>query len=462
MTTSHPARTPRRHAPARLRPALTRASLNILNIRAGLALATAAIALPAAAQTAPQVATMKATIAADQERNVALLERLVNQNSGSLNIDGVTKVGAMMRAELEPLGFTVTWEDMRAAGRAGHLVATKPGKGPKILLVGHLDTVFEPSSPFQTFTRKGDTATGPGVGDDKGGMVVLVAALRAMQAAGTLKGANLTVYLTGDEEKAGEPIDVARKGLIAAGKAADYALEYEGLVTDGGRDMATIARRGSGSWELKTTGITGHSAGIFNPSMGYGANYELVRIVDAFRRELPEANLTFNIGVMAGGTPATLDAAGETATATGKTNIIASQAIARGDMRPLTLEQQARVRAKMEAIVAQHLPKTGATLTFFDSYPPVAPSDGNASLLEKLNAASRAVGLPELPPLEPMKRGAADSGFIAADVPVLGGLGLAGTGAHAEGETADLTSIPRQALRSAALITRLSQERTPK
>ncbi len=431
-------------------------------IRTTLAAALLATALPAAAQTPAQIGRMKATIAAEEARNVALLERLVNQNSGTLNIDGVTKVGVMMRAELEPLGFTVTWVDMAAAKRAGHIVATKRGAGPNILLIGHLDTVFEPASPFQTFVRRGDRAIGPGVGDDKGGMVVLVAALRAMHAAGTLKDANLTVYLTGDEEKAGEPIGTARAGLIAAGKAADYALEYEGLVIDESRDMATVARRGAGSWELKTTGVTGHSAGVFNATMGYGANYELVRILDTFRRELPEANLTFNIGVMAGGTPATLDSAGETASATGKTNIIAAQAIARGDLRPLTPEQQARVRAKMEAIVAQNLAKTTATLTFFDSYPPVAPTDGNTALLAKLNAASRAAGLPELPPLEPMKRGAADSGFVAADVPVLGGLGLSGTGAHAEGEGADLTSIPRQALRSAVLITALSKERAGK
>ncbi len=424
------------------------------------ALAFAAIT-PASAQTKISAADtrMKATIAADQARNIALLEKLVNQNSGSMNIEGVTKVGAMMRAELEPLGFTVTWEDMRATGRGGHLVATKAGKGARVLMIGHLDTVFEPSSPFQQFTRTGDRAVGPGVGDDKGGMVVIVAALRAMQAAGTLKDAAITVYLTGDEEKVGIPQEKARAGLIAAGKAADYALEYEGLVIDDGVDMATIARRGAGGWEVRTTGITAHSAGVFNDTVGYGASYELVRILDAFRRELPEANLTYNIGVMAGGTPATLDEAGETATATGKTNIIASQAVARGDLRALTPEQEKRVRDKMRAIVAQHLPKTGGTIDFFESYPPMAPTPGNSALLAKLNAVSRDLGLPEMPPLDPLRRGAADSGFVAADVPTLGGLGMSGGGAHAEGEWVDLRSIERQALRSAVLITRLTKER---
>jgi glutamate carboxypeptidase len=423
-----------------------------------LAAITLAVASPAAAQTASQIAAMRKTIATEQPRHVALLERLVNQNSGSLNLDGVTRVDQTMRAELEPLGFTVAWEDMRAAGRAGHLVATKAGKGARVLLIGHLDTVFEPSSPFQRFERAGDRATGPGVGDDKGGLIVIVAALRAMQAAGTLKDAAVTVYLTGDEEKTGTPLATARAGLIAAGKAADYALEYEGLVVDEGRDMATIARRGAGSWEVKATGTSGHSSGVGAQS-GYGAAYELVRILDAFRRDLPEANLTYNIGVMAAGTPATLDEAGETARATGKTNIIASDAVARGDLRALTREQETRVRDRMRAIVAQHLPKTDASITFFDSYPPMAPTPGNTALLGKLDAVNRALGLPTMPPLDPLRRGAADSGFVAADVPTLGGLGPAGSGAHAAGEWVDLPSIQRQALRSAALLTRLTAER---
>ena len=100
----------------------------------------------------------------------------------------------------------VRWIDMRETGRAGHIVATHRGPGRNVLLIGHLDTVFEPDSPFQRFTRHGDRATGPGVGDDKGGVVVIVAAMRAMHAAGTLRDANITIVLTGDEERPGSPI----------------------------------------------------------------------------------------------------------------------------------------------------------------------------------------------------------------------------------------------------------------
>jgi glutamate carboxypeptidase len=417
------------------------------------------VALPAAAQS-PQDARMRAAIAADQTRNEALLERLVVQNSGTLNLAGVRKVGELLRAELEPLGFTVRWEAQERTGRAGHLIATHKGnsRGSRVLLIGHLDTVFEPSSPFTGFKREGRRAIGPGVGDDKGGTVVIVAALRAMQAAGTLKTADITVFLTGDEEKTGTPLDAARGSLIAAGKAADVALEYEGLASEGGKDFGTVARRSSSSWELRTTGKTGHSSGVFGPGLGYGAIYELARILDDFRRELPEPNATFNVGVVAGGTPATIDAGGVNVTATGKTNIVAATAVARGDLRTLTPEQDAKIRAAMTAIVARHLPQTAATLTFFDSYPPMAPTPGNRALLGKLNAVNRDLGLPEMPEYDPAKRGAADSGFVAAAVPTLGGLGMSGGGAHAEGEWVDLDSLPRQALRSAVLISRLAAE----
>lgn len=403
---------------------------------------------------------MAAAVDAEQARTIALLERLVNQNSGSLNLEGVRAVGEMMRAELEPLGFTVRWVDMRETGRAGHLVATHAGRGRNVLLIAHLDTVFEPDSPFQRFERQGNRATGPGIGDDKGGLVVIVAALRAMQAAGTLRHANITIVLTGDEERTGSPIAVARRDLIEAGRAADFALEFENLARDGGRDVGSVARRSSTNWTLTARGRTGHSSGVCGEQMGCGAIYELARILDTFRRELPEPNLTYNVGVMAGGTPATLDADGFRTSASGKTNIVAETAIARGDLRSLTAEQDARVRARMQAIVARHLPNTSAELVFgADGYPPMAPTEGNRALLARLNLVNRDLDLPDMAELDPARRGAADSAFVAADVDTLAGMGAAGGNTHAEGEWVDLDSLPRQARRAAILITRLTRER---
>ena len=430
-------------------------------MRALLLLAFLALAAPAEARLSHEEQAIAAAVDRDNDRSIALLQRMVNQNSGTLNLAGVAAVGEMVRAELVPLGFEVRWVDMRATGRAGHIVALHRGngRGKRILLIGHLDTVFEPDSPFQAFTRAGNRATGPGVGDCKGGDVVLIEALRAMQAAGTLQGADIMVVMTGDEERPGAPIAAARRDLIEAGRWADVALEYENVATEDGRDYGTIARRSATSWTLTAHGRSGHSSGVFGTELGYGAIYEMARILDAFRRELPEPNLTYNVGVIGGGTPATIDADGFRVSASGKTNITAATAIARGDLRALTPEQDARVRARMEAIVAQHLPRTEATLVFSDDgYPPMAPTAGNRALLAQLNGVNRDLGLPEMPEYDPAKRGAADSSFVAAEADTLGGMGASGSGAHAVGESIALDSLARQAKRSAILITRLSRE----
>ncbi|HEV2598747.1 M20/M25/M40 family metallo-hydrolase [Sphingopyxis sp.] len=421
-----------------------------------------ALAPAAQAKLSKTESTMAKTVASEQARSLALLERLVNQNSGSQNLEGVEKVGAMMRAELEPLGFKVEWKDMRDTGRAGHLIATHKGKadGKRLLLIAHLDTVFEPDSPFQKFVRKGDRGEGPGAGDDKGGMVVIVAALRAMKAAGTLKDANIEIHMTGDEEDAGTPIEKARADLIDAGKRSDVALDFEGLVRDNGADMGSIARRSSDSWTVTATGKSAHSSGIFSAAAGDGAIYELTRIIHRFRTELPEPNLTFNVGLIAGGQQADLDAGGIRATVNGKTNIIAPVAVARGDLRALSPEQIERVKAKMAAIVAEHAPGTDAKISFDPGgYPSMAPTDGNRALLAKLNGVNRDLGLAEMAPLDPLKRGAGDISFVAADVDGLAGLGPYSTGDHAPGEAVDIPSIDRQATRAAILMSRLSAEK---
>jgi glutamate carboxypeptidase len=414
------------------------------------------------AALSPAERKIAARVEAGYEPSVALLEKLVNQNSGSMNLAGVKAVADMLRPQFEALGFAVTWKPMEAAKRAGHLIATHKGRAgtTKMLLIGHLDTVFEPDSPYQTFVREGDFARGPGVADDKGGVVTMLLALQAMQAAGTLKDANIEVVLTGDEEDSGDPIAIARADLIAAGKRADVALDFEGLAQEDGKDMGSIARRSSNSWTLTATGKSGHSSGIFSASAGDGAIYELARIISAFRKELPEPNLTFNVGLIGGGQSADVDKDGVRIAVTGKTNIIPPVAIAKGDFRTLSEEQTQRVRAKMQGIVdAGHLPGTGASIAFDMGYPSMAPTPGNRALLTKLNAINRDLGLGEMPALDPLKRGAGDIAFVAADTDGLVGLGLASSGDHSPAEKADLSTMKRQAKRAAILMSRLAGEK---
>ncbi|HET6943226.1 MAG TPA: M20/M25/M40 family metallo-hydrolase [Sphingomicrobium sp.] len=414
----------------------------------------------AAAELSAPERTMIETVDAEQERTLSMLETWVNQNSGSQNAAGVRAVGKMLSSELEPLGFKVDWVDMKAAGRAGHIIARHKGngRGKRMLLIGHLDTVFEPDSPFQKWERNGDRGIGPGAGDDKGGMAVMIAALRAMQAAGTLRKADITVVLTGDEEDAGDPIELARGPLVEAGKWADVALDFEGLAQKEGKDMGSIARRSSDSWTLTVTGRTGHSSGVMHPD--YGANYELARIIDAFRRELGEDKLTYNVGMIGGGASADLDSGRIRLAATGKTNIIAATAVARGDLRAISQDQIDRTKAKMQAIVGSSLPGTKAEIHFDPGgYPPMAPTEGNRALLARLNTVNSDMGLEPMGELDPMERGAGDISFVAADTDGLVGLGSAGSGSHAPGESVDIPSISRQAKRAAILMSRLATER---
>lgn len=403
------------------------------------------------------------TVDSEQQRTVAMLERWVDQNSGTMNKAGVEAVRDMVEPELRELGFKTEWIDMSAVGRAGHLVARHAGsrRGKRLLLIGHLDTVFEPDSPFQRWVRQGDQAQGPGSGDDKGGDAVIIAALRAMKAAGTLKNANITVFLTGDEEDAGRPLAISRRDLVAEGKRADVALDFEDLAVedgpDGPMDMGSTARRSAGDWTLTVTGRSAHSAGV--GAGDYGAIYELARIIDQFRRELPEDKLTYNVGLIGGGQTADIDAEKIRLQATGKTNIIAATAVARGDLRAISQDQIDRVEAKMRAIVAQPLAGAHAEISFNpDIYPPMAPTEGNRAILGELNGVNRDMGLPDMGELDASKRGAGDISFVASDVSGLAGMGPESSGSHTASEAVDIPSIFKQAKRAAILMSRLAAQ----
>jgi glutamate carboxypeptidase len=408
-------------------------------------------------QLSTQEAAIVHSIDEEAPAAVGLLEKIVNINSGTFNPAGVLEVGKVLEREFQALGFTTRFVSMDAVKRAPSLVAERRGsRGKRVLLLGHMDTVFEPSSPFQKFVRTGDIASGPGASDMKGGIVVILSALKALKSAGVLDGSKITVFITGDEESAGEPTEISRKEMVETGKNSDAALSFEGGVGEHGKDYASTARRGATSWELRVHGKTGHSSAIFTPTMGDGAVFELSRILNQFHDTLRGPNMTYGVGLVLGGSNIEVDPNGD-ASVSGKANIIPGEALAIGDLRVLTPEQLARVEEKMRLIVSQNLPGTQAELTIKDKYPPMAPTPGNIALLTKLNEGNRALGLPEIEALDPMLRGAGDVSFVAPFVDSLDGLGAVGTGAHAPGETVDLSRLPQQSKRTALLIYRLIQ-----
>lgn len=402
--------------------------------------------------------SLTAFIDAHNADSLALLERVVNINSGTQNFDGVKEVGRVFSDELSRLGFTTRWVDGAPFKRAGHLLAEHPGSGPRILLIGHLDTVFEKDSPFQKFERIDErTARGPGIIDMKGGNVVMIGALRALQSIGVLKTMNVVVVMTGDEEDSGEPLSAARAALIAAGKTADLAIGFE----DGPADprLAVTARRGTTGWEVRVTGTPAHSSQIFRDDIGYGAVYEMARILNEFREKMAgEAHLTFNPGFLLGGTAVEFDPVQLRGSAFGKTNVVAEHAVVSGDLRALSAEQFEASKKTMTEIVAGSLPHTSATIKFDEGYPPMAPTEGNAKLLAMYDQASRDLGFGSVTAVSPDRAGAADVSFVAGDVKtILDGVGLMGHDDHTAKETGDLATLPSQTKRMAVLLYRIAK-----
>lgn len=386
-----------------------------------------------------------------------LLKDAVNINSGTFNIAGVKQVGELFSKELAALGFTVEWVSLPdSLKRAGHLVAYRKGKkGKKLFLIGHLDTVFEPSMPGNPYHQLDDsTATGQGVNDMKGGDVVIIAALKALNEQKLLDETTITVYMTGDEENAGDPKSVSRGDFIERAKQHDIALAYE---TAMGMGIVATARRGASSWRLEVEGKQGHSSGVFGDN-GYGAIYEASRIVNSFREKLSgEAYLTFNPGLFIGGSDVAYNEKAQKGEASGKTNIISPKTVVIGDLRFLTEEQKEKAREVMREIAAQNLTGTKAAISFKDGIPSMPPTAGNEALAKTVNEVSTALGFGEVAAGNPGARGAGDISYIAKYLDCLDGLGASGRGAHAPGETINLNEFPKLIKRNALLIYRLTR-----
>ena len=388
---------------------------------------------------------------------IALLEQVVNINSGTMNHAGVKQVADVFDQELKALGFETRWHDLSAVDRAGHLFADNGGPGVCQLLIGHLDTVFEASSPFQNFQRQGDTATGPGVSDMKGGDVVILFALKALKAAGVLDEGRYLVALIGDEEKSGSPKSISRKHLIDAAKSCDVGLGFEYATS---LNAATVARRGSSGWRLTVTGERAHSSMIFSEAVGSGAIFEAARILTRFHEQLTgEQYLTFNPGMIAGGTEVDYDPALNAGRVFGKTNVVAQSVVVQGGLRSLSRDQELRARARMREIATENnLPKTSAEIIFSDGYPSMAPTPGNLALLALLSQTSQDLGYGPVTAYDPGLRGAADISFVADYVDAIDGIGIEGQGAHALTEQIDLNTLPMLIERAALLMYRISQQ----
>ena len=415
-----------------------------------LAIAALALPLTSFAALSPDEARIAAYVDTHQAEFAADLEAAVQIDSATENLAGVRQMGEFFRSKFAALGFTARFTDLPAATlRAGHLVAERKGtQGRRVLLIGHLDTVY----PGANYRREGNIAHGAGVADMKGGDVVLLHALQALASVGALEHTQIIVVFSGDEEAPGKPLAVARRELVDAAARSDLALAFESAIGKTG----TIARRGSTGWELEVQGATGHSSGMFSAAMGSGSVYETARILLGFHDALRAMDgVTANPAMIAGGADTTLSRTG--GTVTGKANIIAQRTLVRGDLRTISAEQLAEAQAKMQVIVASHLPRTSAVLKFDEGYPAMPPTERNLALLRQLSQVSQDLGMGEITAFDPRGRGAGDIAFVSPPLAGLDGLGLGGQGEHTTNESTDLTTAPELVKRAALLIYRLTR-----
>jgi glutamate carboxypeptidase len=392
----------------------------------------------------------------EKQNQLRFLEKITNINSGTLNLEGVNQVGEIVRGELAQLGFTTRWErEPVSMNRAGTLIAEHHGKGRgRLLLIAHLDTVFLKTAPFHPFSQQQNIAKGQGVIDDKGGIAVLLYALKAMQSAGELQDADIIVALTGDEEDSGKPTTISRRSLIAVAQKRAVTLDFEPALD---LSSATTARRGITNWTITTRGNAAHSAAIFDPDVGVGAIFGLSAQLNRMRASLQHVRyLTFNPGLILGGSSYSYDQNTGTGHAAGRENVIANMAMVKGDLRYINGRQKQFAERKMRQIIYARIPGVKSQIEFVDGIPPMPPARGNLDLLRQYSVVSVDLGRRKISSIDPGARGAADISYVAGIVPAnLSGLGPTGSGGHTNAERVELDSLVTQTQRAAVLMSRL-------
>jgi glutamate carboxypeptidase len=436
--------------------------MTVIRCRTALLIYASLVPLASLAQLDATEEAIVRWSADNAEAAIALIEQQVNINSGTMNHPGVREVAELLEPELAALGLETEWLDMSAVNRSGHLFGrlnTEREGGTKILMIGHLDTVYELTDTFQAFAREGRYATGPGVSDMKSGNAVMIYALKALQAVGVLDDMQVVVAYTGDEEQPGRPIETSRGAFIEAGQWADVSLGFEnGIRGDDETEYATTIRRSFSNWQLMVTGEQRHSSQIVSEPIGAGAIFEASRILNEFYEEVRgEQYLTFNAGLILGGTDIDADIETTQGAAFGKRNVVPRQAVVLGEIRTISNEQYARATEAMQAVVARHRPQTNAALSFDPGYPAMAPTEGNERLRVELSEINEELGRGPMPAVDPLARGAADIAFVAPHTDGLAGMGPAASGGHTPNERLDLESIPAAIQRAAILMYRLSR-----
>jgi glutamate carboxypeptidase len=385
-----------------------------------IALAAASLGLVQPVHAADKNARVLAAAELARSAQLQLLEQVVNVDSGTGDVEGGRKVAGILAARLQALGMTIESVPAEEAGLADNTVATLAGSGKsRILMIGHIDTVFGPGTaqrrPFRTDGRR---AYGPGVADEKGGVVEGVYALQILHDLG-FRDFGKIVFLMETSEERGSPGTRALIGKLL--KDADVELNLE---PGDPPDTLTVWRKGSETFRIDVKGRAAH-AGVA-PQDGRNAALELIHQISGLR-VFPQSGdgLTANLTVMQAGTRA---------------NIIPEDASAQVNVRVRDKADFARVEQTLrEHAQTTVIPDTRVTISGGEGFPPLPSNAATDKLAVRAQRIYAAIGRW----LATGGNGGASESALAADagVAALDGLGPVGGGFHSDKEFLELDTV---------------------
>ena len=385
----------------------------------------------------PELDALRRTIDARLPRFLDELRQLVDIDCGSYTPEGVNRVAAVVTDALRGLGAEVVRVPHRPEeGRPqlGDLVIGRiAGDGPRLLLIGHMDTVFDPGTAAERpFRIDGDRATGPGVTDMKAG---LLAGLHAIAALHELGSRPSVTFVANPDEEIGSPFSTPHIRELAPSHDACFVLECARANGD-----IVSARKGIADYHLVLTGRAAH-AGV-EPEKGRSAILEAAHQVLA----LHELNgrwptVTLNSGVIAGGT---------------RPNVVAERCELQIDLRAATADAFDAAVREVERLTA-HPTVDGvrSELHRIAGHPPMEKSEASGRLVELAVAIAGELGFDLR---DAATGGASDANTTAAlGVPTIDGLGPVGGDDHSVDEWLDVTRIGPRTTLLAALLARAGE-----
>ncbi len=409
----------------------TRLAVSLLPL--ALALASGSLL----AQTRDEALLANATAA--HTATVQTLEKLVNIESGSSNIEGIKSLSQLLESELVALGAKVTRHKSTVEGGAENLSGRIEGKGKKhFLMMAHMDTVYPTGTLAKApFRIDGNRAFGPGIADDKGGIAVILHAIRLLQSRGSTDFASITVMFNSDEEVGSRGSSTLIQSLA---RDCDYVLSYE--PTTALKEMMVMGTSGTAMVTAKVKGRAAHAGA--NPEAGVNALTEAADLILRTQDLDDKARgLRFNWTMGKAGTVR---------------NVIPDEATIDADLRFMRNEDMDSTLSKLKERAAQtRLPEAKVEISTTVGRPAFVAGDQGKRLIDKANAIYKTLGHEIV--VVPLTGGGTDAGFAAlSGKPVIEGMGLPGFGYHSnQAEYVMIDAIPRRLYLSAQMVIELNK-----